>query len=121
MFLLDTNILARHFRTKNLQVVRAVAGGKIILHPLIHLELLAYQYHLRAQAVSTLFVCRPEIMVRHDAVLRILAKHKLHDQGLSAVDIHLLASCNLHGFGIWTLDEGVRRKAAEMGIPVFGQ
>jgi predicted nucleic acid-binding protein len=97
MILGDTSIWISHFKTANLDLVRALNADELVMHAFVLGELALGSLHSRRQTLLDLNTFEPAPVARHDDVMTMIEMRQLYSRGIGYVDAHLLASCLLSG------------------------
>jgi len=116
MILVDTSVWIDHLRQTNRQLVDLLNQGEVAIHPYIVGELACGNLRNRGEILRLLSALPEAPEVEHGEALRFVEAERLHGQGLGWVDINLLASSRLQGFGLWSLDKALAAAAARLGI-----
>ena len=116
MILLDTSIWVDHLRGTNAvlrEVLGAADGG---VHPFVIGEL-ALGHLRRRDEILGLLESLPQLPVAsHEDVMNLVDLQDLAGAGIGWVDAHLLCAARLQGWRILTLDRGLERVAARLGV-----
>lgn len=116
MVLVDTSIWISHFRKGNSQLQDLLMEGKVACHPFIFGELACGNLRNR-QEILTLLEALPEtVQTEQEEVLYFIELHQLMGKGLGYIDTHLLASTQLSGVYLWTLDNNLKDAADGLNL-----
>ena len=111
MILVDTSVWISHLRRHNQQLDDLLDSELIFCHPLIIGEISCGHLQNRSLILS-LFEELPQVSTAtHQEALIFIERHGLMGRGLSFIDIHLLASCQIEDLTIWTQDKLLQRAA----------
>lgn len=91
--LVDSSVWINHLRRADLNLVRLLTTGDVLIHPAILGEIAAGSLHRREQVLAPLRLIPRVVEVSADEVLAFIEARRLFGKGLSWVDLHLLASC----------------------------
>ena len=117
MILGDTSVWIAHFRTANLEFVRALDADEVLMHPFVLGELALGSLHARRQTLIDLHAFEQVQVARHEDVLELVENRQLFSRGIGYVDTHLLASCLIAGnCKLFTRDRRLRETAEQLGI-----
>ena len=116
MVLVDTSIGIEHFRSGAIGLESSLDDGQVVCHPFIVGELACGNLKNRSQILSLLDTLPVAHLADHEEVMRFIETNRLMGKGLGYVDIHLLASAVLTNAPLWTLDKGLGKAAATLGI-----
>ncbi len=116
MILVDTSVWIDHFRSGNSSLADVLGEERVFAHPFVIGELACGNLRNRTQILADLQVLPAAVCAEHEDVLALLGDRKLWGKGLGWIDAHLLASAVLSRCELWTLDKGLRRAAAALGV-----
>ncbi|MFA7332153.1 MAG: type II toxin-antitoxin system VapC family toxin [Candidatus Delongbacteria bacterium] len=116
MILADTSIWIDHFRRGNPQLATLLDAGQILQHQLVLGELMCGNLRNRAEILGLLFALPEAQKVTFDEIARFVEARRLFGRGLGWTDVSLLASAQLTGCKLWTLDKALLLAAAELGL-----
>jgi len=111
--LVDTSVWVDHFRRGNHQLVDLLEKGRILCHPHVIGELACGNLQNRAEILELLSALPQTAAITFPEAMMFLETHQLFGRGLGWVDIQLLASAQLSGCPLWTLDRRLAKAAAE--------
>lgn len=116
MTLVDTSVWIDHFRRGNAELEQLLNAGVVLHHPLILGEIACGNLHHRAEILKLLSLLPQARLSEFDETIRFLELRKLFGLGLGWIDINLLASTQLTGCRLWTLDKTLIRAAKSLGL-----
>jgi predicted nucleic acid-binding protein len=114
MTLVDTSVWVDHLRNGNHRLSELLMAESVACHPMVIGELACGNFKQRTEILSLLHALPVLPRVSDDEIIFFIEKHRLFGRGLGLTDIHLLASCRLAKCGLWTLDKGLHKAAAEL-------
>lgn len=114
--LADTTIWARHLRVGDPQLGRLLRAERVVIHPLVILELASRTLRRREELLELLRALPAAVRAADAEVETLLGARNLAGQGLGAVDLHLLASALLTPALLWSSDRRLQQAAASLGI-----
>ncbi len=117
MILVDTSVWIDHFRRGDGALADLLDRSAVLIHPFVIGELALGSLRDR-ELILELLSDLPAATVADDAeVLRFIARHALHGQGVGYVDTHLLTATALTvDCRLWTRDRRLHRVARELGL-----
>lgn len=116
MVLVDTSVWIDHLRKGETHLVELLHGEHVVCHPFIIGELACGNIQ-RREVILALLSALPTLTKADDAeVLNFIDLHRLMNQGLGLIDVHLLASCVLAGDRLWTRDRRLGTAAARLAL-----
>lgn len=116
MILADTSVWVDHLRVGNRRLADLLSSGEVSCHPMVVGELACGNLRRRKEVIALLHALPALDRVTDDEILFFVEKHRLHGKGLGLIDMHLLASCQLAGARLWTLDRRLGEASSRMGI-----
>jgi predicted nucleic acid-binding protein len=114
--LVDTSVWISHFRKGNARLQDLLKEGKVACHPFIIGELACGNIKNRQEILALLEALPKTVLAGHEEVLYFIEQHQLLGKGLGYVDTHLLASTQLSGYFLWTLDNNLKAAADELNL-----
>ena len=115
MIVVDTSIWIHHFRESNPDLCQHLAEGQVATHPFVIGELACGNLPRRKQTLEDLKAL-PDCKVCLDHEVReSIERNRLMGNGLGYIDVHLLASCLISGFTLWTRDLRLRKVSQALG------
>jgi len=117
VILIDTSLLADHFRAADPVVAGLLAGGDAICHPFVIGEIMMGTPRNR-HGIAELLNLLPQLPIASDnEVLDFVERHAFFGTGLGYVDAHLLAAVRLtRGTTVWTRDRQMAKAAEQLSI-----
>jgi predicted nucleic acid-binding protein len=117
--LVDTSLWVSHFRRGNPSLVALLNDAQVMTHDFIVGELACGNLKARKEILSLLraLPCAP--VVSQEELLYFIEERHLVGMGIGFVDAHLLASANLMGVSVWSLDRRLHRAAAKLDISYY--
>lgn len=120
MILVDTSIWIDHFHTVEPRLVDLLAGDEVGCHDLVIEELALGSLRRRAEVLDLLANLYRFPTVQHHEVLHLVDRNTLWGNGLSVIDVRLLASVALVGGArLWTGDKRLMAACRDVGAAVF--
>lgn len=116
MVLVDTTVWIEHFRSGRIGLESSLDDGQVVCHPFIVGELACGNLRNRSLILSLLDTLPLAHLADHEEVMGFIETNRLMGKELGYVDIHLLASAVLTSVPLWTLDKGLSKAAATLGI-----
>ena len=106
MVLVDTSVWIDHFRQGGNKLVGLLENNLVLMHPFIVGELACGHLRNRDEILALLHEL-PAVPIATDSeVLHFIAQRDLMARGVGYLDMHLLASVQLHGqASLWTRDK----------------
>lgn len=116
--LADTSVWVRHFRRADPVLQSLVSTDRILVHPLIVLEVACgTPPSPRDRTLRDLMSLQQAVGATHGEALALIEKEQLHDSGCGAVDVMLLASTLLTATALlWTDDRDLNALAHRLGV-----
>ena len=116
MILVDTNVWVDHLHHAEPELSEHLIRDEICCHDLVLTELALGSLKKRDEFLSALSELKRLPAVDDHEVRWFIEKRKLRGRGLSAVDVHLLASVVVvPGTTLWTRDKRLRDVAQDLG------
>jgi len=116
MVLVDTSVWISHFRKGNAQLQDLLMKGKVACHPFILGELACGNIKNRQEILTLLEALPKTVQAEHEEVLYFIEQHQLMEKGLGYIDTHLLASTQLSGIFLWTLDNHLKDAGDQLNL-----
>ncbi|HEX5228569.1 MAG TPA: type II toxin-antitoxin system VapC family toxin [Bryobacteraceae bacterium] len=116
MILADTSVWVDHFRNGNNRLSQALMDGLVLMHPFVIGEIACGNLRSRSKVLADLEQAPPAMIADHHEVLAFLNQNRLYGNGITWIDLHLLASARLSGCRLWTLDARLHRAAAKLHL-----
>ena len=116
--LADTTVWVRHFRRADAVLQSLLATDRILVHPLVVLELACGTPPApRDRTLRDLRALQQAIVATTEETLALIERARLHDSGCGAVDVMLLASALLTlATVLWTDDRPLHALALRFGV-----
>ena len=116
--LADTSVWVRHFRRADPLLQSLASADRILVHPLIVLELACgTPPSPRDLTLRDLMSLQQAVVATHPETLALIEKEQLYDSGCGAVDVMLLASTLLTATALlWTDDRNLNALAHKLGV-----
>jgi predicted nucleic acid-binding protein len=115
--LVDTSIWISHFRSGNDRLAKLLDEQKVLGHPFVIGEIALGELSNMPTVLKDLASLPAAAIATDDEVLRFIADRSLAGQGISLIDVHLLAATFLTlGSNLWTLDRKLFAVAVRMKI-----
>lgn len=115
MIVVDTSIWIHHFRVSNPDLCRNLADGQVATHPFIIGELACGNLPRRKQTLEDLRALPCSKLCLDREVRALIERRRLMGNGLGYIDAHLLASCLVSGFTLWTRDSRLHQVSQALG------
>ena len=117
MILVDTSVWVDHLHAAQPELMRLLRGGLVRQHPMVIGELAMGSLRSRTTFLELLGDLPAVTVARHEEVLGLIERRRLHGRGLSLVDAHLLAAVVLSpGTTLWTRDRRLHDAAKAEGL-----
>ena len=116
MVLVDTSVWIDHLRAGEAKLVRLLEDVEVAVHPMVIGELACGNLRNRAEILNLLADLPDAGRVPDEEVLIFIERHHLHGRGLGWGDMHLLASCAVSGFALWSKDVRLMNVARLLGL-----
>ncbi len=116
MVLVDTSIWINHFQKGVRGLEDLLENMEVVCHPFIIGELACGNLANRQEILSLLKSLPSAPGLNLDEYLYFVESHKLSGKGIGFVDIQLLASAQLVGVPLWSLDKKLNTIAKELGL-----
>ena len=111
--LVDTSVWIDHFRRGNDQLVDLLESGRVLCHPHVIGELACGNLQNRTEILELLSALPQTAIVTFSETMTFVEQHHLFGRGMGWIDIQLLASAQLSGCPLWTLDRRLAQATAE--------
>jgi predicted nucleic acid-binding protein len=117
VILADTSVWVDHFRCGNAELRKQLAGGRILMHPLVVAELALGSLRDRTRTLAFLDLLPLARVAQLSEVRQMIEARRLYSQGIGLTDAHLIASIFLHPPTLlWTRDKRLRNVAEILRI-----
>jgi len=115
--LVDTSVWVSHFQKGEPGLVNLLQADRVLLHPLVRIELACGTPPQRQRTLQLLSLLQVPSTATTPELLLLIERERLHGQGCGAVDLGLLASTLLSpGTRLWTLDKRLKAVAERRGV-----
>jgi len=120
MILVDTAIWIDHLHKSEPRLVELLSLDQVGCHPLIVQEIALGSIRQRDVVLDLLTNLYQFPTIDYDEVLHLIEQRTLWGRGLSAVDVHLMASVTLvPGTKLWTRDKRLKSACSETDVMLF--
>jgi predicted nucleic acid-binding protein len=116
MVIVDTSIWVTHLRRGSRQLEKLLMDAEVMCHPFIIAELACGNLKNRNEIISLLQSLPMAPTIEFDEFLFFIDRYHLMGKGLGFVDVHLLASAQLTGIQLWTVDKRLRSVADQLEL-----
>lgn len=116
MTLVDTSVWIDHFRRGNAQLGELLEAGLVLQHPWVFGELACGNLRNRGEILRLLSALPEARVTMFEETTQFIETHRLFGLGLGWTDVNLLASSQLTGCKLWTLDKALSKAAEALGI-----
>ena len=117
MILVDTAVWITHLQSGNGTLLRLLADGEVLGHPLVTGELSVGNIVERRRFLRLVDDLPSPVIASDDEVRHFLEMHHLFGRGVGFVDLHLLLSVRLTPETLlWTRDKRLHAIAVEMSL-----
>jgi hypothetical protein len=113
---MDTSIWIIHLRQGNRQLEKLLMDAEVMCHPFIVGELACGNLKNRYEIIPLLQSLPMAPTIEFDEFLFFIERNHLMGKGVGFVDVHLLASAQLAGVLLWTLDKRLRSAADKLAF-----
>ena len=114
--LVDTSVWIDHLRNDRSDLRACLEAGEVVCHPFVVGELACGTIKKRDDLLSLLAALAQATVADHAEVMHLIEAHQLMGKGLGWIDAHLLASTQLDGEALWTLDGPLKKAARIVGV-----
>ncbi len=117
MILVDTTVWIDHFRVNELDLVKHLRAGHVMIHPMVIGEVACGNLASREETLRRMGSL-PEIQeLSHDVVLSRIESRNLNGRGIGFIDAHLICSVlESDGTVLWTRDKRLKHVATDFGV-----
>jgi len=119
MILVDTSVWVEHLSRTVPPLKAFLEHGDILIHPFVRGEIALGDLKNRQEILDLLAALPAATEVSDEEVLYFIDHYKLYGRGIGWVDVHLLASAQLMGRKIWTLDKSLVATAKALKIHCY--
>lgn len=116
MTIIDTSVWIEFLRAGDEQTAELITGGQALVHPYVLAELACGPLDDRSIILAHLDALGAPSLATVEETLELLETRRLYGQGLSFVDVNLLASALITACGLVTYDRALQRAARRLGI-----
>jgi predicted nucleic acid-binding protein len=95
LILADTSIWIDHLREGDAKLAASLEAEEVLIHPFVVGELAVGNLGRREAILQTLNRLPAATVARHEEILALISRERLHGLGLGYVDVALLASVRL--------------------------
>jgi predicted nucleic acid-binding protein len=121
MILVDTSVWIDHLHRSEAALVMLLDSSSVLQHPMVLGELALGSVRNRTELLSSLAGLPAAGLATHAEVMHLIEQRQLYGEGLSLVDVHLLASVLLTPSArLWTRDKKLHAAAEGLGIAFSG-
>ncbi len=114
MVLVDTSIWVTHLRQGSRQLEKLLMDAEVMCHPFIIDELACGNLKNRNEIISLLLSLPMAHTIEFDEFLFFIDRNHLMGKSVGFVDVHLLASAQLTGIPLWTVDKRLKSAADQL-------
>ena len=115
MILVDTSVWVDHLRSGEPLLVAVLEGARVMMHPFVLGELACGNLANRSEVLELLAGLPAAPTATYPEALGFIERRALMGRGIGYVDVHLLASIALSGYGhLWTRDRRLAAVAREL-------
>jgi predicted nucleic acid-binding protein len=115
--LVDTSVWVDHFKNRNAHLIQLLLEERVLIHPMVHLELACGMPPARDQTLAELGLLQSSGYVGNREVMEFIERRQLYGRGCGLVDLTLLASTLVTPEAeLWTLDKRLATLAEECGV-----
>ena len=117
MILVDTTVWIDHFRVNELDLVKHLRAGHVMIHPMVIGEVACGNLASREETLRRMGSL-PEIQeLSHDVVLSRIESRNLNGRGIGFIDAHLICSVlESDETVLWTRDKRLKHVATDFGV-----
>lgn len=116
MVLVDTSVWISHLKGGNTRLEILLEEAQVVSHPFVMGELACGNLKNRREILTRLEALPQAPLVSPHEILYFIESNSLMGRGLGWVDVHLLASAQLMGIALWTLDRRLRQTADDLKL-----
>jgi len=114
--LVDTSVWVGHLKRRDATLAALLDEGRVATHAFVLGELALGGLRRRAEILELLAALPSARLVSHEEALAFVEAHELDGTGVGWVDLHLLASAQLDGLRLRTLDTRLAAVARRLGL-----
>jgi len=116
VILVDTSVWIHHLRSGDRHLRKLLLAGEVACHVHIIGELACGNIKNREEIISLLLSLPASPVIDFQEFLYFIEQNHLNGQGISFVDIHLLASAQLGRLPLWTEDKRLKTAAEHLDM-----
>lgn len=116
MILVDTAVWISHFGHFNPLLASLLENDQVCTHEFIIEELACGHLKSRRETLSYLHTLVQAPLIDHDEFIYFVERHSFLGSGMGLIDLYLLASAQLMGCEIWSLDKALKKGADKLGL-----
>jgi len=117
MIVVDTSVWIHHFRHTDVQLVGALKGDEVLMHPFVIGELACGNLRARGEVLELLSRLPQAPKATDEEVLGFIERRSVSGRGIGLLDVHLLASTVLYGSArLWTHDRPLAAVAERLQL-----
>jgi predicted nucleic acid-binding protein len=116
LILVDTSVWIDHLRRGLDRLVDLLMDQRVAAHPFVEGELACGRLANRSEVIELIGRLPRAPEASHDEAMALVERWGLTGRGVGWVDVHLLASARIAGYGLWTRDRRLQAVAAELGL-----
>lgn len=116
MILVDTSVWISHLREGNPRLEALLEDTEVMSHDFIIGEMACGRLRNRHEVLTLLEALPRASLVSQSEILHFIEKRSLAGRGIGFVDAHLLASAQLTGISLWTLDRRLAEVASDLKL-----
>jgi predicted nucleic acid-binding protein len=115
--LVDTSVWVDHFKNRNTRLKQLLLEERVLVHPMVLLELACGMPPARDQTLAGLGLLQSSGYVGTRELMEFIERRQFHGRGCGLVDLTLLASTLVTpDTELWTLDKRLSALAEECGV-----
>lgn len=116
MVIVDTSVWTIHLRHGHNHLRELLNDTQVMCHDFIVGELACGNLRNRREILDLLEALPRIPLLSQKEILYFIEHHSLMGTGIGFVDMHLLASAQLSGIPLWTLDKSLQRVSAKLSL-----
>ena len=111
MILVDTSVWVDHLRAGEQGLEELLQYDRVLTHPFVIGELACGNLQNRKTVLTLSHELPREQIAADEEVLFFIERHPLYGLSIGYIDAHLLCSCLISGFTLWTRDKPLHQLA----------
>ncbi len=115
MIVADTSVWVDYLQTGDPEMAAALHANLVAMHPMVLAELALGNPPKRQSFLASLHALPQAPMASEDELLVGIEARGMHGRGIGYVDAHLVSSCLISGYTLWTHDRRLGDIADEVG------